>query len=154
LILYLLSAFRNSDSWLESQNPNQIQRFYVEVAKPEEFPVLVELQGDSDLERMASLYNLSRKPRNGDKLILGDNRHVQFSRISGKKSLSLGVQIGINSGSVDDLVVLPGIGITLAKRIIEYRELNKGFKSVNELERVKGIGKKRLEAIRPFISLD
>lgn len=153
LILYILSIMPSIFP-LEPQEPNRTERFYVEVVKPDGFPVLVELDGDSDLERMVSLYGLPRKPKNGDRLILGDHGRIEFSRISGRKSLSLGVRIGINSGSVEDLVALPGIGTVLAKGIIEYRESNKGFKSIDELERVKGIGKKRLEAIRPFVSLD
>jgi competence ComEA-like helix-hairpin-helix protein len=41
----------------------------------------------------------------------------------------------------------------IAKRIVEYRELNKGFKSIEELAKVKGITKSKMEKIRKYVSL-
>jgi competence protein ComEA len=48
------------------------------------------------------------------------------------------------------LEALPGIGPVIARRIMEGRP----DRSVEELERVKGIGKKRLEEIRPLVSAE
>lgn len=61
--------------------------------------------------------------------------------------------VNINTASLKELQGLRGIGATYARRILEYREKNGKFISVDELLRVKGIGKKRLESIRPFIKL-
>jgi competence ComEA-like helix-hairpin-helix protein len=55
--------------------------------------------------------------------------------------------ININTATAAELETLPGIGPVIARRIIEGRP----YRSVEELERVKGIGKKRLEEIRPLI---
>jgi competence protein ComEA len=49
-----------------------------------------------------------------------------------------------------ELGALPGIGPVIARRIIEGRP----YRSVDELERVKGIGKKRLEEIRPLVTVE
>ncbi|MEX2602985.1 MAG: helix-hairpin-helix domain-containing protein, partial [Gracilimonas sp.] len=62
--------------------------------------------------------------------------------------------ININLASSAQLQALTGIGATYAERIIEYRELNGGFDSIDELVNVKGIGKTRLENIRPFITIE
>lgn len=62
-------------------------------------------------------------------------------------------RININSATSAQLQSLNGIGDTYAQRIIEYRELNGGFDSIDELINVKGIGEKRLENIRPYIKL-
>ncbi|MFP8490020.1 ComEA family DNA-binding protein [Gracilimonas sp. Q87] len=62
--------------------------------------------------------------------------------------------ININTAGSDELQTLNGIGPAYAGRIIEYREANGGFKTIEELINVKGIGEKRLEAIRPFVTLD
>ncbi|MCX7994645.1 MAG: helix-hairpin-helix domain-containing protein [candidate division WOR-3 bacterium] len=62
-------------------------------------------------------------------------------------------QISINSASLEEIELLPGIGPALARRIIEYRERNGGFKEISEIKKVKGIGEKLFEKIRPYIKL-
>ncbi len=58
--------------------------------------------------------------------------------------------VNINTASKTQLMELPGIGPSYAERIIEYRK-TRGFASIDELSNVKGIGKKKLEKLRPFI---
>ena len=55
--------------------------------------------------------------------------------------------IDINSAEADRLVDLPRIGETIAGRIVEYREVNGPFKSVEDLLSVDGIGPVTLEGI-------
>ena len=57
--------------------------------------------------------------------------------------------IDVNSASLKELESLPGIGPVIAKRIIEGRP----YLSVDDLLRVKGIGAKRLEEIRPYVTM-
>lgn len=61
--------------------------------------------------------------------------------------------INVNSASAAQLVQLPGIGPSYAERIVAYRTEHGSFKTVDELKNVKGIGKKRLEQIRPFVTV-
>ena len=48
--------------------------------------------------------------------------------------------VNINTASSAELEALPGIGPAKAKAIVEYRQKNGAFKSVEELKNVKGIG--------------
>ncbi|MFQ6613934.1 MAG: ComEA family DNA-binding protein [Fidelibacterota bacterium] len=61
--------------------------------------------------------------------------------------------ININIANRKELESLPTIGPVTAGRIIEFRNANGPFKSTDELKKVKGIGDKTLEKIRPYISL-
>jgi competence protein ComEC len=61
-----------------------------------------------------------------------------------------GGRVNINRATEAELEVLPGIGPVIARRIIEGRP----YTSVADIDRVKGIGKRRLEEIRPLIKVD
>lgn len=58
----------------------------------------------------------------------------------------------INRAEWTELSELPGIGETLAKRIVEDRTTHGPFRQLDELRRVRGIGPKLLERIRPYLA--
>lgn len=60
--------------------------------------------------------------------------------------------VNVNTASVEELQLLPGIGETRARAIVAQREQSGGFRSVDELVAVKGIGDKALERLRPFVT--
>lgn len=72
----------------------------------------------------------------------------------GEKILLSQHSINLNKASKTQLMKLPGVGAAYADRIIEYRAANGGFASIDQLTKVKGIGKKKLEKIRPFVRVD
>ena len=61
--------------------------------------------------------------------------------------------IRLNSASLEELDKLDGVGPAIAQRIIDYRTENGGFKSVEEIKLVPGIGDKMFEKIKNEIQL-
>ncbi len=62
-------------------------------------------------------------------------------------------KVDLNTASLADLQTLPGVGPSLAQRILDYRKQNGGFKTIEELMNVKGIGEKSFEKIRPLVTV-
>ncbi len=61
--------------------------------------------------------------------------------------------IDVNLSTAQELEALPGIGPILAQRIVEHRMRVGGFQSIEDLDQVKGIGTKKLQALRPLIKI-
>jgi competence protein ComEA len=63
-----------------------------------------------------------------------------------------GAPISLSSATAEQLDTLDGIGPTLAQRIVAYRDAHGGFRSVEELRQVEGIGDKRFEALKAAVA--
>jgi competence protein ComEA len=62
--------------------------------------------------------------------------------------------IDLNTATEAQLESLPGIGAKAAQRILEFRQKNGGFKKIEDLMGVKGIGEKSFLKLKPFITVD
>lgn len=60
-------------------------------------------------------------------------------------------KIDINTASHQQLQLIPGIGESIAHRIIDYRTEHGGFQTVEELMNISGIGEKKFEQMKPYI---
>jgi hypothetical protein len=77
--------------------------------------------------------------------------HITLYRMTVPERIVLGIPLDLATMSEADFVRLPGIGPTLAKRIIEHRRLNGGTLLINDLEAIEGIGEKKLVLLRKII---
>jgi competence protein ComEA len=78
---------------------------------------------------------------------------VSVGTMAADKRLALGIAIDINRATLEELVLIPGIGEKTAERIVEDRQLNGTFLKLEELTRVKGIKEKRLEKFRRYLCI-
>jgi competence protein ComEA len=75
------------------------------------------------------------------------------SPFRGTPAASLG-RVDVNLASAPELELLPGIGPSLAQKIIDYRETNGPFRAPDDLLQVSGIGPAKLEALLDWIRLE
>lgn len=61
--------------------------------------------------------------------------------------------VNINTASLEELNAVKGIGPSKAKAIVEYREKNGPFKSLDDLKEVKGFGDKSVDKLRGELSV-
>ena len=61
--------------------------------------------------------------------------------------------VNLNTATITDLQTLPGIGPSIAARIIEYREKNGEFKKVEDLMNVRGIGERSFLKLRTLVTV-
>jgi len=61
--------------------------------------------------------------------------------------------VNLNTASTAQLETLPGVGRAIAERIVEYREKNGGFKKVEDLMNVRGIGEKSFLNLKPLVTI-
>jgi competence protein ComEA len=100
---------------------------------------------------------LPRRLRTGAKIFLnrsGQNLDIRVEPMDPAKKILYTLPIDLNEIQEDELPLIPGIGPTLAKRIVDYRDHKGGFTRFDELLDVSGIGRKKLQALRRYLSVE
>lgn len=59
--------------------------------------------------------------------------------------------VNINTATLEELQTLPGIGPSVSKRIVDYRQKNGAFKKPEDLMNVRGIGEKSFLKLKPLV---
>ncbi len=100
---------------------------------------------DTDLATL----NLARKVADGELIVVGP----AASAIPGAAAGGAGGVLNLNTATPEQLQTLPGVGPVLALRIIEYRDRNGGFRSVEDLRKVTGIGDARFAELKSLVTV-
>jgi competence protein ComEA len=90
--------------------------------------------------------------KGGQKGIQQDDIKIRIGRMAANKLLVFSIPLDLNHVSVEDLCLIPGIGESLAQEMIAHRERRKGFRSVEELKNVRGIGGKKYQNLKGFFA--
>jgi competence protein ComEA len=61
--------------------------------------------------------------------------------------------VNLNTATAEQLATIPGVGLKMAERIIDYRQKNGGFKKVEDLMNVSGVGEKSFLKMKPLITV-
>jgi comEA protein len=85
-------------------------------------------------------------------LALAAGVRVKATSLQDSKT-TMSAPLNLNSATTADLEKLPGIGAAMATRILEYRQKNGGFKKVEDLMNVKGIGEKNFLKLKGLVTV-
>ncbi len=79
-----------------------------------------------------------------------------FLLVLGLQGLGMAMEgkVDVNTATVKELQMLPGVGKAIAERIVEYRKTNGPFESVDDLKNVKGIGKAKLDKLKDHVNIE
>ena len=100
--------------------------------------------------------NLAARLTDGEKVMVprqavpADGNAAEATAATGSTSSS---RVNINTASEAQLDVLPGVGPALAARIVQYRDKNGPFSSVDELDNVSGIGPSKLDSLKDLVAI-
>ncbi len=101
--------------------------------------------------------NLARKVNDGEQIYVpaaGEATPIPPTPAKGAPTATRAPagKININTATIAELDTLPGIGPSLAQRIVDYRTQNGDFKTIEELKQVRGIGDALFEQVKDLVT--
>jgi len=79
---------------------------------------------------------------------------TQYRDYTSKEIEAINIKlVDINKADIEELCTLPEISDSIAKKIIEYRNENGDFESIEEIQNIKGIGEKAFIRLKPMITV-
>lgn len=113
----------------------------------------------TDRENIVPEYNIDNSLKNNESVIekseskVVDEIKSNDNNSADNKNTLVNNLVNINTAGIKELSTLTGIGEAKAQKIIDYREANGGFKSIDEIMKVKGIGKATYEKFKANITI-
>ena len=99
--------------------------------------------------------NLAAPLLDGQKVAVpskGEAGNINIPEIT-SSTASAALKVNLNTAGLAELDTLPGIGPATAQKIIDYRQEHGGFRGIEELEEVSGIGPKKFEGLKDLVSI-
>lgn len=170
IIGYIISSpskkYKEEDIFTENiqkENANSIITIYVngEVKKPGVYELkensriedAIKIAGGFSEEADKYKLNLAKKIKDEDYIYVDKIKKENNSSEDKTKGINNDGKININEASKDELKTIPGIGDVTAQKIIDYRENNRGFNSIEDIKKIDRIGEKTFEKLKDKIDI-
>lgn len=139
IIVYISGAVNKPGVYKASQNARVFE--------------IVAMAGGLTSDADETKINMAQNAKDGMHIHVAD-KLVSGNTIPGNASSSnVGNKVNINTADKSQLDTLPGVGPAMAERIIEYRQTSGGFKDIDELKKVPGIGSSKFEKMKEKVSI-
>lgn len=164
----LISKFSSNistDADIESEYTAFTQKIFVTVTGEVKNPDIYEMTTDDRIadaiEKAGGFTENAYKENLNLAQKLTDEQYIKVISVEETEKLDssklypdeLSIIVNINEATIEELCKLPGIGESTAESIIEYRESKGGFKNIEELKQIKGIGSSKYDKIKNNITV-
>jgi competence protein ComEA len=97
---------------------------------------------------------LSKQLSTGKTVVIESSDSVRMAEMNNTTKLALGIPIDINKATVEDIMLIDGIGEKTASRIIQFREKSGRYHKVEDLMKIPGIKEKKFRKLRMYFCTD
>jgi competence protein ComEA len=169
LILLILGISFLKSTADDNNSPNAVPvdgNVFVQVEGDVKYPGVYSFDHEPDINEVmekgrgyassAAEDNRSNPLHSGTKVMVREDKGsygYSFGEISSFNKITLGLPVSINAESEEGLAAIPGIGQSLAGEVVRERKRHGGFKSLEELKSVSGIGDKKYKTISAHVTL-
>lgn len=98
--------------------------------------------------------NLNTTLSSGKSVFIESGNQLNITEMNNAKKLACNIPIDINKASLDDLIMIPGIGEKTAWQIIQLRKKYGSFKKIDDLMAIRGIKEKKITKLKGYFTID
>ena len=141
IVVEVLGEVRKPGVYMFQHSPTLTEA--IEKADGLKEPALFDQASSSEPLKTGALVNVRKESR--------QEIRIKIETMEAHKLIVFSIPLDLNRVSAEDLCLIPGVGESLAKEIVTYREKRKGFLSIEELKKIKGIGDKKYQSLKNFL---
>lgn len=112
---------------------------------------LLQASGIGDLEKFDGKI-LHGQLFTGNAVFVESDSQIKVREMNNVDKVALNIPININKATLEDLLLIPGIGKKTALQIIQYRELSGNFRTLDDLMKIRGIKEKKVAKLKKYFS--
>jgi competence protein ComEA len=114
---------------------------------------LLEAAGIENIEKFDEKI-LHGRLSTGNAVFIESDSRIKIGEINNASKVALNIPININKATLEELMLIPGIGEKTASQIIQFRETSGNFRSIEDLMKIRGIKEKKFAKLKKYFFTD